>query len=105
MTGLFGCPSEDTRTLSEEIDTQEIRGLVSTVQRSHSSANASKWPLRHISTSKMRLALKAKAPLFKHGVHVPKNDREVDLSPERRIWKAARALEWLPLLKAGAFEG
>ena len=53
----------------------------------------------------MRLALRAKAPLFKYGVHAPKNDREVGLSPERRIWKAARTLEWLRLLKAGAFEG
>ena len=53
----------------------------------------------------MRLMLKAKASIFKYGVHVPKNDREVDLSPERRIWKAARTLEWLRLLKAGAFEG
>jgi hypothetical protein len=53
----------------------------------------------------MRLVLKAKASLFKCGVHVPKNDREVKLPPERRIWKAARTLEWLRLLKVGAFEG
>jgi hypothetical protein len=105
VTGVFGYPSENTRTLSEEIDTVKIRGLVSNMQRSHSSAHASKWPLRPISTSKMRLMLKAKASIFKYGVHVPKNDREVDLSPERRIWKAARTLEWLRLLKAGAFEG
>ena len=105
VTGVFGYPCENIRTLSEEIDTVKIQGLVSNMQRNHSSAHASKWPLRPISTSKMRLVLKAKASIFKYGVHVPKNDREVDLSPERRIWKAARTLEWLRLLKAGAFEG
>ena len=31
VTGLFGCPSEDVPTLSEEIDTQRIQGLVSTM--------------------------------------------------------------------------
>ena len=108
VIGQFGYPDstcEDIRTLPDKIDNQKIQGLVSTMQSRHSSADASKWPLRPISTSKMRLVLKAKASLFKYGVHVPKNDREVDLSPERRIWKAARTLEWLRLLKAGAFEG
>jgi hypothetical protein len=38
VTGLFGHPSEDNRTLSEEIDSQKIRGLVSAMQHTVATA-------------------------------------------------------------------
>ena len=43
--------------------------------------------------------------MFKYGVYVPRNDRDAEKSPERIHWKAGRRLEWLRLLKVGAFEG
>jgi hypothetical protein len=64
-----------------------------------------RWSVKPIANRMLIKIMKAKASIFKYGVHVPRNDREAEASPERERWKAGRTLEWLRLQKCGAFDG
>ena len=94
--GLFGFPDQPP-----EIVQGSVRGLVSRLQTSMCPHDVSRWPLPVLSSTRMRLVLKAKETIFKYGVYVPKNDKDANLSPERVQWRAGRTLEWLRLLKIG----
>jgi hypothetical protein len=63
-------------------------------------------PLRPVllSTRQVRRVMAARETLFKFGTFVPRNDRELNASPEASRWKAGRDLEWLRLNEQQTFE-
>jgi hypothetical protein len=58
-----------------------------------------------LSRSKVRKMLKATETIFKHGVRVPKGDRDARTLPDAVRWKAGRDLEWMRLKSMGTFDG
>ena len=99
--GRFGLPPVPISDVNE----RSLKVLFSARKSSTTMSTLPRWPLPHIPLPRLRRILKAELSVFKYGVYVPRNDRDADKSPERVQWRAGRTLEWLRLLKIGAFEG
>jgi hypothetical protein len=57
-----------------------------------------------LNSKQIQRILAARESIFKYGIYLPRNDRDVDASPERARWHSGRQLEWIRLKDVGAFE-
>ncbi len=58
-----------------------------------------------IPNSIIQRILRAQETIFKYGTMIPRNDTEVDRSPEAARWISGRSLEWIRLNQVATFDG